>query len=79
MDQDKKKKAQFSATYFIVMFLVMWAFQELFYQPLLIQMNEVPYSRFRADLDSGMVQEVTFKGDRIFYTVKDTSAVEKKE
>jgi cell division protease FtsH len=75
MDKEppQHKQIRFSVVYFIVALIVIWLFQSLIYQPLLIREEELPYSTFRDDLAKGYIKEVTIDQDRIFFTIYATS------
>ena len=68
MDEKQRKQTQFSIAYFIGALLLMWLFQGLIFDPLLISQTEVPYSQFRDDLAAGRIDTVTLTDERIFYT-----------
>lgn len=67
MDNDQKKKIQFTVPYFLIGFLLIWIFQTFMIQPMLVEQTEVPYSQFRAEIAAGKVAEVTLGSDRIVY------------
>lgn len=68
MDQRQKKQVGFSALYFVIALAGMWLFQELVFNPYLVQQAEVPYSDFRKAITAGEVTSVTLGGERILYT-----------
>ncbi|MCD4699204.1 MAG: ATP-dependent zinc metalloprotease FtsH [Phycisphaerae bacterium] len=67
MDNDQKKKIQFTVPYFLIGFLLIWMFQTFMIQPMLMEQIEVPYSQFREEIAAGKVAEVTLGSDRIVY------------
>lgn len=68
MDKKQRKQIQFSFVYLIVALLLIWLFQGLIFEPLIIRWTQVPYSRFLEQLEKGEVATVTLSGDRILYT-----------
>jgi cell division protease FtsH len=69
MNDRRRRLLWFSAGYLIIAVLGAWLFQELIVRPLLVRVSEVPYSRFRQDLEEGRVHEVTLGQERITYSV----------
>ena len=68
MDNKQKKHVGFSIGYFGLMMLLAWAFQVLFYQPMVLRMQEVPYSEFINKLEAGEINRVTLSESRLLYT-----------
>ncbi len=68
MDNKQKKKVGFSVGYFGLMMLLAWAFQIMIYQPMVLRMQEVPYSEFLRKLESGEIEQVTLSDTRLLYT-----------
>ncbi len=69
MDERRRKQLNFSLIYLLVALLAVLFFQDLIFRPMVVRQTEVPYNRFRQDLQDGKVREVTLGQDRIFYTV----------
>lgn len=69
MNKKQEKRARFSITYFLVAFLLILLFQELIFQPMILDRQEVSYSQFREDIADNLVTDVTFTEERIFYSV----------
>ena len=68
---DKKKagtRIGFSVVYVIIALVGIWLFQALIFQPMVLRMTEVPYSKFLEQLEAGEIESVTLGGDRILYT-----------
>ena len=70
MDDGRRKTMGFIA-YVLIALLMMWLFQSLIFQPMIVRWQEVPYSQFRQDLADGRIAEVTLGTERIFYTCCD--------
>ncbi len=68
MDNKQKKNVGFSIGYFGLMMLLAWAFQVLFFQPMVLRMQEVPYSEFINKLEAGEINRVTLSESRLLYT-----------
>jgi len=68
MDGQRRKKVQFSLVYVIIAVLVAWMFQELIFQPLVVQLTEVSYSEFLEQLEEGRIEQVSLGDTRITYT-----------
>lgn len=68
MDNKQKKKVGFSIGYFGLMMLLAWVFQILVYQPMVLRLQEVPYSEFLRKLESGEIEEVVLSESRLLYT-----------
>jgi len=68
MDKKQRKRIQFSFAYLVVALFLIWLFQMLVFEPLIIRWTQVPYSRFLEQLEKGQVTTVTLSGDRILYT-----------
>ncbi|MBM3188633.1 MAG: hypothetical protein FJZ90_07925, partial [Chloroflexi bacterium] len=68
VDDRKKKQLQFSLGYVLIALLGMWLFQSLIFAPMIIRMQEVPYSQFRQELANANIDTVTLQPDRILYT-----------
>ncbi len=67
MDDRQRKQVQFSAIYLIIALVGAWLFQQLIFQPMVIRMQEVPYSKFLEQLASGKIEEVSIGDTRITY------------
>ena len=50
------------------MMLLAWVFQILVYQPMVLRLQEVPYSEFLRKLESGEIEEVVLSESRLLYT-----------
>jgi cell division protease FtsH len=83
-DDDKKnqeqrqKQLQFLVGYFLFGLIGMWLFQDLILTPLLIHETQIPYSEFKAKIDSKQIVNVTLGHDRIVGTMVNpdsTSAI----
>ncbi|MGC9400306.1 MAG: ATP-dependent zinc metalloprotease FtsH [Anaerolineae bacterium] len=68
MDDRQRKQIQFSAIYLIIALLGAWLFQQLIFQPLIIRMQEVPYSTFLKQLEAGEIDKISIGETRITYT-----------
>ena len=68
MDNKQKKKVGFSIGYFGLMMLLAWVFQILVYQPMVLRLQEVPYSEFLRKLEAGEIEEVVLSESRLLYT-----------
>jgi len=68
MDDRQRKQIQFTVIYLIIALVGAWLFQQLIFQPMMIRMQEVPYSKFLQQLEAGEIEEVTIGNDRITYT-----------
>ena len=69
MNKDQEKRMRFSASYFLVAFVLILLFQEFVFKPVVTDRREVTYSQFREDIADGLVTEVTFTEERIYYLV----------
>lgn len=67
MDNKQKKNVGFSIGYFGLMLLLAWIFQILIYQPMVLRLQEVPYSEFIRKLEAGEIQQVTLGESRLIY------------
>ncbi len=68
MDNRQRKQIQFSAIYLIIALVGTWLFQQLIYQPMVVRMQEVPYSQFLEQLDAGQIEKISIGETRITYT-----------
>jgi cell division protease FtsH len=79
-DDDKKnqeqrqKQIQFLVGYFLFGLIGMWLFQDLILTPLLIRETQIPYSEFKAKIDSKQIVSVTLGHDRIVGMMKNPDA-----
>jgi cell division protease FtsH len=71
MMEDGRRKTMGFIAYVLIALLMMWLFQSLIFQPMIVRWQEVPYSQFRQDLADGRIAEVTLGAERIFYTCCD--------
>src|SRR5271157_5465977 len=75
-DKDKqdinKQRRNFLISYVIVSLLGLWLFQQFVLNPLIIHETEIPYSQFKAGIQSGQITNVTIGTDRIVGTMKST-------
>jgi cell division protease FtsH len=84
-DDDKKnqeqrqQQIQFLVGYLVFGLIGMWLFQDLILTPLLIRETQIPYSEFKAKIDSKQVVSVTLGHDRIAGMMKnpDTASATK--
>jgi len=70
MDSRHKLQARFSVVYVILALLGVLLLQELVLGPMMSAEEEVPYSRFRGDLEKGLITQVIVEPDRILYGVE---------
>lgn len=68
MDKRQRKQIRFSAIYLIIALVGAWLFQQLIYQPMVVRMQEVPYSQFLEQLNSGQIEKISIGETRITYT-----------
>jgi len=68
MNEKRRKLLRFTIIYFIITFIVASLFQFFVFRPLVVQQTEVSYSQFLADLDAGVIDEVTISNDQISYS-----------
>ncbi|HEX9076700.1 MAG TPA: ATP-dependent zinc metalloprotease FtsH [Anaerolineae bacterium] len=79
-DDDKKnqeqrqKQIQFLVGYFLFGLIGMWLFQDLILTPLMIRETQIPYSEFKAKIDSKQIVSVTLGHDRIVGMMKNPDA-----
>jgi cell division protease FtsH len=75
----RKRQINFILSYLVVGFIGMWLFQDLILTPLMIQQVQIPYSEFKAKIDSGQIVSVTLGEDRIVGMMKnpDTTSATK--
>jgi cell division protease FtsH len=70
----RQKQIGFIVSYLLVGFIGMWLFQEFILSPLMIQATQIPYSDFKAKIDSGQIVNVTLGKERIVGTMKNPDA-----
>ncbi|NLS76711.1 MAG: ATP-dependent zinc metalloprotease FtsH [Chloroflexi bacterium] len=68
VEKEQRKRVQFSLIYVLIAVAAVWLFQGLIFRPMIVRWQEVPYSRFREQLATNNVQEVTIGADRIYFT-----------
>ncbi|MDR1651550.1 MAG: ATP-dependent zinc metalloprotease FtsH [Synergistaceae bacterium] len=68
--EPKKKRAQFSLAYFVLMIFVVWIFNDMIYRPYMLKEREVSYSAFLKYLSEGHVKSVAIWTDRLAFTLK---------
>ena len=68
MDKKQKKNVGFSIGYFGLMMLLAWVFQVTIYQPMVLRLQEVPYSEFLQKLEASEIEEVVLSEPRLLYT-----------
>ncbi len=68
MDKNQRKQIRFSLIYLVIVLIGSWLFQQLIYRPMVLRMQEVPYSQFLEQLEEGQIREVNIGPDRIQYT-----------
>ena len=79
-DNDKQKQelrtkqVQFLISYVIVSMIGLWLFQEFILNPLIIRETQIPYSEFKAKIQSGQIVSVTLGTDRYVGTMKNPDA-----
>ena len=74
MDSTTNCRPRFSIVYVILGLLVIVLLQELVLGPMAAKEEEVPYSRFRQDLEQGLVTDVIVEPERILYSVGDPAS-----
>ena len=67
-----KQRRNFLISYVIVSLIGLWLFQQFVLNPLVIHETEIPYSQFKAGIQSGQITDVTIGTDRIVGTMKST-------
>ena len=67
MHKKQRKQIGFSLGYFVIMLIMAWLFQELFFRPMVVQTSEVPYSEFITQLNNGKIEELTLNDEQITY------------
>jgi cell division protease FtsH len=79
-DKNKKemqeKQARTWISYLLVNLILLWVFQELILQPMLIRETQIPYSEFKAKIVSGEIVTVTLGQERIVGTMKNPDATD---
>ena len=79
-NKDKQKQEQWNKqtkiglSYLIVNLIGLWFFQQFILTPLAIRETQIPYSEFKAKIQSGQVLTVTLGTDRHVGTMKDPNA-----
>ncbi len=79
-DDDKKNQEQrqkqinFVISYLLSGLIGMWLFQDLILRPFVFQQVEIPYSEFKAKIDSKQIVSVTLGQDRIVGTMANPDA-----
>ena len=72
MDSRQKLQARFSLIYVVGAILAVLLLQEYLIAPMMAGEEEVPYSRFRQDLATGAIAEVSVEPERIVYTMSES-------
>jgi cell division protease FtsH len=67
----RQKQTSFGISFLVVSLLAMWLFQQFILSPLLVRELEIPYSEFKAKIQSGQIVEMTIGQDRIVGTMKN--------
>jgi cell division protease FtsH len=79
-DEDNKKlrekQIMFLVSYILVGFIGMWLFQQFILEPLVIRETQIPYSEFKAKINSGQIVGVTLGQERIVGTMKNPDPAE---
>jgi cell division protease FtsH len=78
-EDDKKRQERmrhqmnFSLGYLVVGLIGLWLFQQFVLAPLAVRETEIPYSEFKAKIQSGQIIDVTIGDSRIIGDMKNTS------
>src|SRR5512139_3141957 len=71
-----QKQMQSWISFMVVSLIGMWLFQQFILTPLLIQETQIPYSEFKAKIETGEIIETTLGQERIVGTMKDPEATD---
>ncbi len=75
----RKKQTQLALSYLIFNLIGLWLFQQFILNPLIIRETQIPYSEFKAKIQSGQIVSVTLSTDRYVGSMKNPNSQDGKD